>query len=228
MVAEGAINFFPNSSRVPGDRNCSVRTFFLSPESHLSLTSPTLLSCSFCLMLASVLVASLVFVNSDCSADGDSSLDLSDILPGGGFHISEEGLLEDMFNVDELNEQMFNSYLRQMDRDFASYDTDDSENVGDVFFPDFDGELWTVDEEEEVRHLRGQTVSSPVQTISHFQRTVRSAEEKQSCTICLDELIVDINTSDFVATCGSSSYHPACLQRWIDRHSSCPNCRHHL
>ena len=211
-----------------------MRTFFLSPElsPHLSLTSPTLLSCSFCLMLASVLVASLAFVNSDCispdvSADGDSSLDLSDILPGGGFHISEDGLLEQI-SLDDTNERIFNSFLREMDRDFDNYDTDDSENVGDVFFPDFDGELWTVDEEEEeVRHLRGQTVSSPVQTISHFQQTVRSIQEKQSCTICLEDLI-DNNKSDFVATCGSSSYHPACLQRWIDGHSSCPSCRHHL
>ncbi|KAL8123459.1 hypothetical protein AgCh_011434 [Apium graveolens] len=53
----------------------------------------------------------------------------------------------------------------------------------------------------------------------------RGKEEVMTCTVCLEDLIFDVEVSKLPC---SHIFHGSCVDPWLEKKRSCPNCRNKL
>ncbi|KAG6497002.1 hypothetical protein ZIOFF_044886 [Zingiber officinale] len=110
------------------------------------------------------------------------------------------------------------------DDDDDEDDDDDDDDEDDYFdlVVDDDNFVLVVDDEYHAYFDRG---SRPASATAVEGLEMVTAEESDSCSICLEDLGM---TTPVLAMPCSHLFHPRCLKKWLERSCSCPLCRFSL
>ncbi|KAG6533865.1 hypothetical protein ZIOFF_007743 [Zingiber officinale] len=147
--------------------------------------------------VVSMKVSSIIFVRTNYSA----TIDL--------LNISDDHYDDDDDDDDEDND------------DDDDEDDDDEDDYFDLVVDDDNFDL-VVDDDYHAYFDRG---SRPASAAAVEGLEMVTAEESDSCSICLEDLGM---TAPVLAMPCSHLFHPGCLKKWLEQSCSCPLCRFSL
>ena len=69
--------------------------------------------------------------------------------------------------------------------------------------------------------IQRKTIEQKPPKIIKMTKVIPQTLEKQTCSICLEPL-----NNDIVQCCSCGHcFHAKCIQKWLKKHDTCPNCR---